>query len=165
MTELNPNPAAAQQVRIRLRAILDLFDDTDIIAGIRLLDEGSRATLAGHVRAVRPDEGLFLTRTGRVITWDEIEGWVDEAERGYDVGQLHLPGHVGSGHTYDGPADCPRCQLIRENQGWMEHALEPHAHSHAGNDLTREPHSHLHTHMTGPTPEQHSHEHRHAERT
>lgn len=44
---------AAETVRIRLRALLDLFDDDDIIAGIRLLDEGSQATLEACLRAAR----------------------------------------------------------------------------------------------------------------
>lgn len=47
------SPQAAEAIRVRFRAILDLFDDDDIIAGIRLLDEGSRGALEANLRAAR----------------------------------------------------------------------------------------------------------------
>lgn len=89
---------------------------------------------------------------------------VTEAERGYDLDELPHPElGPGSGHQPDGPADCPRCQMLRDNQGWMEHGLEPHTHSHAGEaavlgPLAREPHIHQHQHGDLAP---HRHEHRH----
>lgn len=80
----------------------------------------------------------YRTESGHVLTAGELDGYADEAERGYDVGQLrnvtknappHLmgpdlrpvqavaPGHEA--HTVDGPPSCSRCQLLRDNQDWM----------------------------------------------
>ena len=93
---------------------------------------------------------MFITKTGHLITPAEIEGWVAEAEAGYDLAGFTVPpGHIRAGHTADGPADCPRCQLLRDNAHWMDHMLVPHRHSHAGatgGRMAAEPHSHLHSH-------------------
>jgi hypothetical protein len=73
-------------------------------------------------QAVRAALAAFTTRTGHLITTAEIEGWVAEADRGYDL-EPAPPPHPelgpGSGHQANGPADCPRCQMIRDNAHWL----------------------------------------------
>lgn len=144
------------------------------LRGGLLLDEPGHEAESTE-QAIREALRGYITPAGKLITTEEIRGWVDEAERGYDLtdderavgGILRQTPHAA--HTPDGPLDCPRCQLLRENAHWMDHMLEPHRHSHEGaasGPMAAEPHVHLHTHLSGtpPTPVTHDHEHRHAER-
>lgn len=95
------------------------------LRGGLLLDEPEPAAPRGGTdQALREALQAYITKTGHLITQDEIEGWVAEAERGYEPGDFAPPPHPelgpGSGHQVDGPAGCPRCQLLRDNQGWMK---------------------------------------------
>jgi hypothetical protein len=96
---------------------------------------------------VTSDTGPFVTKTGRVLTEADLDALADEAEAGYeqcpqcgrlvpDLGDPRghkmdctapselppIPGHDGPGHTPDGPADCPRCALLREHGTALEDA-------------------------------------------
>jgi len=97
--------------------------DGQVGAAYRRLAAGLAWTEPGGIEdAIRAALQAFITRTGHLITPAEIEGWVAEAERGYDIPDAPPPHPElgpGSGHQADGPADCARCQLIRDNAHWM----------------------------------------------
>lgn len=111
------------------------------LRGGLLLDEPGREAITTP-DAIREALQVCITKTGHLITAAEIEGWVAGAERGYDLPprvssarwgrlaarqespeQMAPPPHSelgpGSGHQADGPADCRRCQMIRENADWL----------------------------------------------
>jgi hypothetical protein len=84
---------------------------------------GTARTALGEAWTVERLDEPVVTRTGKVLTDDDIQALADEAEAGYDLDQLTpIPGHDGPGHTADGPADCPRCALLREHGPALEAA-------------------------------------------
>lgn len=97
--------------------------DGQVGAAYRRLAEGLAWTEpAGIELAIREALRSYITPGGRLITTAEIRGWVAEAERGYDLKPAPPPHPElgpGSGHQLDGPADCRRCQMIRDNQDWL----------------------------------------------
>jgi hypothetical protein len=87
---------------------------------LRNLELGEDATTQEIEQAIREALRSYITPGGHLITTAEIEGWVAGAERGHDLDALPpIPGHAGPGHTADGPQDCRRCQLLRDNAHWL----------------------------------------------
>ena len=89
------------------------------LLGGLLLDEPGREHIITEA-AIREALAPYITKAGKLLTPAELDALAAEAERGYDpAGFTVPPGHTRAGHTADGPADCARCQLLRENAHWM----------------------------------------------
>jgi hypothetical protein len=117
---------------------------TRLTAGLELPE---LARLDETELAIREALRSFITPAGRLMPAAELDELAAEAERGYDVcGECEaaapaglplahrmdcsrrgydpdelppIPGHAGPGHTADGPTDCRRCQMLRDNAHWM----------------------------------------------
>jgi hypothetical protein len=93
-------------------------------AGYDVPEAGWHHWFRGRVteaRMLEPGE-VIRTRSGRIVTEEDIERWAAEAERGYDPAPAPPPHPElgpGSGHQANGPAGCSRCQLVRDNAHWM----------------------------------------------
>lgn len=64
-------------------------------------------------------EGVIYARSQEMArSW--LRGTVmrSAVERASLTGPVEVPPHAE--HTLEGPADCSRCQMLRDNQDWME---------------------------------------------